>query len=93
MDDFPARLATLLESTAAKIRSLTIDRVAKVIRVTTLGIIAGALATMAGIFLFLTIYGALEIPLGRWGALAVLGGLFAAGGALLWTKRTKDVAP
>ncbi len=93
MEDFPARLAALLESSAAKVRSLTVDRVTNAIRVTTLGIIAASLAAMAGVFLFLTIFGALEIPLGRGGALAVLGGLFVAGGALLWMKRTKDAAP
>ncbi|CAN5873238.1 hypothetical protein BH23ACT5_BH23ACT5_07150 [soil metagenome] len=93
MDDFPARLAELLESTATKVRALTVDRVANVIRVTTLGIIAATLALMAGIFLLLTAYRALEIPLGRGGALGVFGGLFAVGGALLWMTRTKDATP
>lgn len=92
MEDFPARLAALLETTATRIRALTVDRVAKVIRVTTLGIIAASLGAMAALFLFLTIYGALEIPLGRWGALAVIGGLFALVAVFLYSKRTKDVS-
>jgi len=45
---------------------------------------------MAAIFLFLTIYGALEIPLGEWGAFAVLAGLFIVLGAFMWGKRSKD---
>ncbi len=90
MDDFPVKLAAFLETTANKIRSLTVDKAAKAVRLTTLGLIALTLALMALIFLFLTIYGALEIPLGEWGALAVLAGLFALGGAFMWLKRSKD---
>jgi hypothetical protein len=90
MDDFPAKLASLLESAATKVRSLTIDRANRVIRLTTLGVIAAALAFMAVVFLFLTIYGALEIPLGEAGAFGVMGGLFVIGGALLWAKRSED---
>lgn len=90
MEDFPTRLAGLLESVAAKARALTVDRAANVIRLTTLGIIAAAFGFMALVFLLLTIYGALEIPLGEWGAFAVLAGLFTIGGMLLWAKRPKE---
>lgn len=89
MDDFPVRLAQFLESTAAKVRALTVDRAATAIRFVTLGIAAAAFALMAVVFLFLTVYRALEIPLGESGAYAVLGGLFLVGGALLWSRRKK----
>lgn len=90
MEDFPAKLAAFLEDIAIKARSMTVDRAAKAVRLTTLGMIAAAFGLMAVIFLFLTIYGALEIPLGDWGAFAVLAGLFALVGALTWGKRNKD---
>lgn len=90
MDDFPAKLAAFLETTAIKVRSLTVDKAAKAVRLTTLGLIALTLGLMAVIFLFLTIYGSLEIPLGEWGAFAVLAGLFAVGGVFMWVKRSKD---
>jgi hypothetical protein len=90
MDDFPTRLAEFLESTAAKARALTVDRAANAVRMTTLGIIAAAFGFMALVFLMLTIYGALEIPLRDFGALGVLAGLFVIGGMLLWAKRPKD---
>ncbi len=90
MDDFPAKLAGFLEEIAGRVRSLTVDRAAKVIRLTTLGVVAAAFALMAVVFLFLTIYRALEIPLDRWGAYAVLTGLFAVAGALMWAKRNKE---
>ena len=52
--------------------------------------IAAAFGLMAAIFLFLTVYKALEIPLGDAGAWGVLAGLFLIAGALMWSKRRKD---
>lgn len=90
MEDFPARLAAFLENIATRARAMTVDRAAKAVRLTSLGFIAAAFGLMAAIFLFLTIYGALEIPLGEWGAFAVLAGLFIVLGAFMWGKRSKD---
>jgi len=90
MEDFPTRLAAFLETTAAKARALTVDRAASAVRLTTLGIIAAAFGFMAVVFLFLTIYSALEIPLNEWGAFGVMAGLFTIGGMLLWAKRPKE---
>ena len=90
MDDFPSKLADFLEDTAAKARALTVDRASNAVRLTTLGIIAGTFGFMAVVFLLLTIYGALEIPLRNFGAFGVLAGLFAIGGMLLWAKRSKE---
>lgn len=90
MDDFPAKLAAFLEHIATRARAMTVDRAARVIRLTTLGIVAAAFAFMAVVFLLLTIYRSLEIPLEPWGAYGVLAGLFVIGGALMWAKRSKD---
>jgi hypothetical protein len=90
MDDFPARLAGFLEDVAGRARALTVDRAENLIRLTTLGVVAGSFAFMAVVFLLLTIYRALEIPLQPWGAYAVLTGLFAITGVLMWAKRSKD---
>lgn len=89
MDDFPARLADFLESISARIRALTVDRVARWVKLTSLGMIALTLGIMAAIFLLLTVYGALEIPLSPDGAFGVLGGVLLIAGALLWWRRTK----
>lgn len=89
MDDFPARLADFLESISARIRALTVDRVARWVKLTSLGMIALTLGITAAIFLLLTVYGALEIPLGPDGAFAVLGGVLLIAGVLLWWRRTK----
>lgn len=87
MDEFPARFADFLESIALKIRAMTVDRVARVVKLSAMGMVAATLGIMAVVFLLLTIYGALAIPLGPDGAFAVLGLVFLIGGVLLWRRR------
>ena len=89
MNDFPTRFADLLESIATRVRALTTDRVAKWIRMSSLGIVAATLGMMAVVFLLLTVYGALAIPLGTDGAFGVLGVMVLVGGIVLWSKRSK----
>ena len=89
MEDYAARFADLLEQVATKIRSLTVDRVAKGIRLTGLGILALTLGFTAVAFLLFAIFGALEIPLTTAGAFALLGAIFIAVGTYLWVKRTR----
>ena len=88
MEDLPRRLAELLEMVATRIRSMTIDRVARVITTMSLTLPLAVFALLAAIFLFLTIHRALAIPLTTAGAHGVIAGLFAIGGALIWRKRT-----
>jgi archaellum biogenesis protein FlaJ (TadC family) len=89
MNDFPTRFADLLESIANRVRALTTDRVARWIRMSSLGIIAATLGMMAVVFLLLTIYGALAIPLGPDGAFGLLGAVVLVAGIVLWSKRSK----
>jgi hypothetical protein len=90
MQDYAARFADLLEQVALKIRALTIDRIARMIKITGLGILAAALALTALTFLVWTIFGALEIPLTTAGAFAVFGGVLAIAGGILWFKRSRN---
>ena len=89
MDDFATRFADLLEMVATRIRSLTVDRVNRWIRASSLGMVAAALGLMAAVFLLLTIFGALAIPLGNDGAFGVLGAIALSGGIFLWAKKSK----
>lgn len=98
MDDFPTRIADYLESVATRIRSLTVDRLARAVTFVTLGLVAAALVTLAVVFLLVGIFriveelmfkacdceAAMEISYG------IVGGLFLLGGALLWLRRTKN---
>jgi hypothetical protein len=88
MEEYAARFAEFLEQIAIRIRSLTVDRVARGIRLTGLGILAATLGLTALLFLLLTIFGALEIPLTTAGAFAVVGALLIGVGGYLWMKRT-----
>jgi hypothetical protein len=88
VDDLSARFADLLESTAAKVRSFTVEPVQRVIAIVALAVPALIFGLFAIVFLFMTVHTALAIPLGQWGAYAVEAGLFGLVGALLWMKRT-----
>ena len=90
MDDWPTRLADLLEAVATRVRALTVDRAAKAIKVVSLALPILVLVSVAVVFLFMTIHGALAIPLGSAGAFGVIGGLFLVGGAFVWTRRTRS---
>ena len=61
----------------------------KWLRVSSLGLVAATLGMMAIVFLLLTIYGALAIPLGPDGAFGVLGAIVLAAAVVLWIKRSK----
>ncbi|MGH8923891.1 MAG: hypothetical protein ACREA0_28770 [bacterium] len=89
MDDFPARFADFLEMVATRIRSLTVDRVNRWIRLSSLGMAAATLGLLALVFLLLSIYGALAIPLGSDGAFAVLGLVVLIVGIITWSNRKK----
>lgn len=90
MHEYAARFADLLEQVATRVRAMTVDRIARGIKYTGLGILAAALALTALVFLVWTIFGALEIPLTTAGAFAVFGIVLVLVGGILWFQRTRD---
>ncbi|HEY6634023.1 MAG TPA: hypothetical protein VI141_00255 [Acidimicrobiia bacterium] len=90
MHEFPSKFADLLEGVAAKVRAMTVDRVARFIKLTGLGIVAAVMAFTAVVFLIWTIFGALEIPLTTAGAFAVFGVVLVVAGGFLWFKRSRN---
>jgi hypothetical protein len=90
MQEYATRFADLLEQLAIRVRAMTVDRVARGIKLGGLGILAAALALTAVVFLVWTIFGALEIPLTTAGAFAVFGVVLAVTGGIMWFKRTKE---
>lgn len=90
MQDYAARFADFLEQIATRVRAMTVDRIARVIKLTGLGIVAGALALTGVVFLVWTIFGALEIPLTTAGAFAVFGVVLAVVGGIFWFKRSRS---
>lgn len=90
MHEYAAKFADLLEQVASKIRSMTVDRVARAIKLTGMGIVVAALALTTLTFLLWAIFGALEIPLTTAGAFAVFGAVLMAAGSYFWLTRTKE---
>ena len=102
MDDFSQRIPDMLESATERVRSLTVDRVARFIKIAALGLVITILVALALVFLFV---GMARIVNGliahacsdcSWSmpvVYAALGGLFLLFGALLWFARTKRKDP
>ncbi len=86
-NDLPTRIADLLEAIAAKIRGLTVERVATGVTWTAVGIV---MATMAFLFVFWILIGffrAFGELVGQEVAYAIAGVLLIIGGAILWSMR------
>lgn len=94
-DDYPTRIADFLEAVATKIRSLTVDKIARVVTFVTLGLVAMSLVATAFVFLLVGLFRiggeltrkACDCTVYMEITYAVIGGVFLALGALLWSKR------
>lgn len=94
MEDYPAAIADFLESTAAKIRGLTVDRVRTWAIWLAVGLVLAMLVLVLIVFLLVGLFRLLAVPVGVEVAYLILGGLFLAAGAFLWSKRVpKGAAP
>ncbi len=90
MEDLPTRIPDFLERATGRVRSMTVDRVARFIKIATLGMVAVMLVFVAIIFFFIggfrilgELVGDMEL------AYAIVGGLFLLIGAFLWLMRTR----
>lgn len=88
MEDFPTRIADLLETFAAKVRAMTVDRIAKAVVWTAAGTVLAMLGLVLVIFLLVALFRLLGELAGYTLAYAIVGGLFLVVGAFLWSKRT-----
>ena len=96
MDDFPTRIPELLESATDRVRSLTVDRAARILSVAAMGLVILTLVSFAIVFLLVGILRILGEGIHKICdctsymeiAYAILGGLFLVAGAFLWSKRT-----
>jgi hypothetical protein len=87
MDDFPSKIADFLEQTAAKVRSMTVDRIAYAVRWTAAGAVLAILGFLLILFLLIGIFRLLGEIIGVEVAYAVLGGLFLLVGVFLLSQR------
>jgi hypothetical protein len=91
--DYPAKIADYLEQTAAKIRSLTVDRIAVGVTWAAIGIVIAAIAVLALIWLLVAFFRALGTLIGQEVAYAVVGGILLLAGVFVWMKRHPDDEP
>ena len=92
MDDYPAAIADFLESSANKIRGLTVDRVRNWARWAAAGLVLAMLGLLLVIFLFVGLFRLLASLVGVEFAYLIIGGLFLVIGAFLWSKRVPKSA-
>ena len=87
MDDFPAKIAELLESVATRIRSMTVERAAGWARWTGIGMVLALLGLLMLIFTIVALFRLLAGVVTVEGAYGIFGGLFVILGIVLWSKR------
>lgn len=87
MDDFPVRIADLLEMAATRIRSLTVERIAGWARWMAVGVVLTLLGIVMVIFTIVALFRFLAGLVTTEGAYAILGGIFVIAGIFLWRQR------
>jgi len=92
MDDFPAKIADLLETFATRVRAMTVDRVRGWAVWAAAGMVIATLATLLSIFLMIGLFRFLAELVGVEPAYLILGGLFVLVGMLLWSRRLPKTA-
>ncbi len=90
MSEYASKFAEFLESSAAKVRALTVDRANRALTIVSLAIPILVLVLIGTVFLFMTIHGAIAAPLGSAAAFGIMSGLFLIAGLFAWKNRTKD---
>ena len=102
MEDYSKRIPNMLETATDKVRSLTVDRAARVLKWLALGLVITALALLALLFLLVGLARIVEGLIGHacgdcsWAmevAYAAIGGLFLLFGVFLWAVRTRAKNP
>jgi hypothetical protein len=89
VEDFPTRIPEFLEQATGRVRSMTVDRMARFIKIATLGLVATMLVFVAILFFFIggrilgELVGDMEL------AYAIVGGLFLLVGVFFWFMRTR----
>ena len=87
MDDFPAKIAELLESVASRVREMTVERAAGWARWTAIGVVLAMLGFLMFIFTIVAVFRLVAGLVTVEGAYGIFGGLFVLIGIVLWTKR------
>lgn len=85
--DYPTRIADFLEDIAARIRSMTVDRVANAVTWTAVGIVLATMAFLIVFWLLIGLFRAVGELIGQEAAYAITGVLLILLGIVLWSIR------
>lgn len=92
MDDFPSQIADLLVQTAARVRAMTVDRIAGYTKWAAVGLVIAMIGFLLVVFLFIGLFRLLGELIGVEAAFALVGGLLVIVGMFLWRKKNPDQA-
>jgi len=87
MEDFPVKIADLLEAAATRVRSLTVERVAGWARWAAVGVVIALLGLVMTIFVIVALFRLLAGLVTPEGAYGILGAIFVFAGIFLWRQR------
>ena len=87
MEDYPAKIADLLETVAVRTRSMTVDRVRVWVTWGAVGLVGAMILTLVLVFLMIGLFRILATLVGTEPAYLILGGIFLIAGLLLWARR------
>lgn len=92
MSNWTTQVADKIEQVVVTVRDRTVTPAERAARMIVYGTFA-AFCVLTSVFLLaVALFRVLTIPLPVWAAWIVLGGIFIAGGAFLWTRRTRGVS-
>lgn len=92
MDDFPTQIADFLVETAARVRAMTVDRVAGYAKWAAVGLVVAMIVFVLVVFLLVGLFRWLGELIGVEAAFALVGGLFVVVGMFLWRQKNPDQA-
>ncbi len=88
MDRLAATIVDQLESLAAKVREMTVDRARSSLTSFSIGITAVTLALFAAVVLVKGLFRLLAVVTTEAGAYGIFGGIFLIAAVFVWRKRT-----
>jgi len=79
-----------VDEIVGKVRANTTDRLARIARVVVFGLLAAIMGATAGVLAIIGLVRGLDelLPGPVWGVYVLLGAMFTAAGAFLWSKKT-----
>jgi hypothetical protein len=93
MSEWTSQAADAIEKTIVAIRDRTVEPANRAARAVIYGVFAACCAATALLLLTIVLFRLLTYVVPVWTAWMIIGGIFIAGGAFLWTRRIPGASP